>query len=256
VDAVLIDVNDTLIPSGAGHVPGAPAWTRFRQVVAGFRHTGRAVGLCSDSPLDQLRSFGRDIGLGGDFPVVAENGNVVAVDGTVRVRAPFPELSEVRAMVVDLGRELGLRQHEDAVAPEFGGRRPDGESWAFGANRRASVSVFGPPRLITAAARRLAERPGLAVDVGVQDTFLGVHPYPDLRGGKARALRRLAADGHRIVMIGNSGSDWVAPDSGVRCGFVGNADVPAAVREAAWAISPLPCLDGVLDLLSLLESRN
>jgi hypothetical protein len=59
MDVVLLDVNDTLLVSNAQEDFTLPRWTRFRRFVVRQREFGRAVGLCSDSPLSQLQEFGR-----------------------------------------------------------------------------------------------------------------------------------------------------------------------------------------------------
>ncbi|MFC6093130.1 hypothetical protein [Saccharothrix lopnurensis] len=248
---VLLDVNGTLVPAGATEVDRG-ALAGVVEAVEGLR--GRAqVGLCSDSPLRSLRDFGTSLGLAEGFPVVAENGNVTRIGGVTRVRVPFPGLAEVRAVIAGTATEHGLRRRGEQESPEFGGAPVEPGVWAFGAGRVASVAVFAEGSFVEAAGRRVAEwaadRAPLAVDSSPAHGFLGVHPYPVLRSGKAAALTALAEAGWEPVMVGDTMSDWVPPGTGVRCGFVGGALVTAEVRAAAWALARSPGAEGVAELL-------
>ena len=256
IDTVLLDVNGTLLHGGSSPYLPKGQWERLREAVGLLRADGLAVGLCSDSPLEQLREFGERIGLGSTpaFPVVAENGNVVSLRGEVRVMAPFPAAAAVRALVGGIAAAQGLEQREDVAAPEFGGPPPGHRGWAFGDNRRTSVSVFAPPSLVTAAARSLARWADdrgteLGLDCSPRHGFLGVHPYAPCQVGKRRTLEALAREGHRLLMVGDSPADWVPVGRGVRCAFVANTTVSEPVRAAAWFVSTRPGPGGVLDVL-------
>ncbi|WP_030559922.1 HAD family hydrolase [Streptomyces aureocirculatus] len=253
---VLLDVNGTLVPHDTPGPPLPRIAARLARAVALAHEAGVSVGLCSDSPLEQLRAFGHHIGLGppGRFPVVAENGAIVAWDGRLRPKRPFPHRAAVRAVVSRRALAAGLRQSQDVVGPEFGGGRPPGDAWAFGANRRSSVSVFAPPDLVTVWARYLTcwgRRAGvrLAVDAAPRHSYLGIHSCVPLRSGKRRVLAELARAGHRVVMVGDSPADWVPPGTGVRCAFVADANVPAAVRAACWHAATRPGAAGVVEVL-------
>lgn len=252
---VLIDVNGTLVPHRTPGPPPPHTAARLAEAVALAHAADVPVGLCSDSPAEQLRSLGRAIGLGpGRFPVVAENGGIVErADGTVHTR-PFPYRRTVRALVSRRVRATGLRRAEDIVRPEFGGSRPPQGMWAFGANRRSSVSVFLPPHLVLDLARYLttwARRAGvrLSVDAAAHHSYLGIHACVPLRSGKREALAQLARAGHEVVMVGDSLSDWVPPGAGVRCAFVADASVPAAVRAGCWYVAEGPGAEGVIEVL-------
>ncbi|MFH8797248.1 hypothetical protein [Streptomyces sp. NPDC017941] len=253
---VLLDVNGTLVPHDTPGPPPPRTADRLARAVSLAHGAGVCVGLCSDSPLEQLLALGHHLGLGppGRFPVVAENGAVVAWDGRLRPTRPFPHRAAVRAVVSRWARAAGLRQSEDVVGPEFGGGRPPGDAWAFGANRRSSVSVFAPPDPVTAWARSLTcwgRRAGarLTVDAAPCHSYLGVHSCVPLRSGKRRVLAELARAGHRVVMVGDSLADWVPPGTGVRCAFVADANVPAAVRGACWHAAARPGAAGVEEVL-------
>lgn len=256
-DVVLLDVNGTLVPSRFDGSLDAGAVGRFRGLVEQLTSTGVAVGLCSDSPLEQLWEFGHEFGLGevAEFPVVAENGNVIAVGGAVRVIAPFPARERIRSEVADVAAEHGLRRVVDVTAVEFGGRRPVGREWAFGANRRASVSVFGPADFVRDAGRSVnawsaANGVSVSVEFSPNASYAGIHPYRDIDRGKSRALARLVeAEPKRILMVGNSAADWIPDVPGVRCAFVADTSVPLDARVGAWHLSQKPDLEGVIDIL-------
>jgi hypothetical protein len=254
-DLVLLDVNGTLVPSRPARPPSRDEVDRLAVALAPVRDAGIAVGLCSDSPLERLRDFGHHIGRGapGTFPVVAENGNVVDL-GTPRVTAPFPWRTAVRSLVTRLARERGLVRGADVSAPEFGGRPVEDGAWAFGADRRASVSVFGPRDLVAEAGPYLTgwardNAVEMSVDCAPRNGFVGVHPYAPTTTGKRRALGVLAREGHRPLMVGDSAADWAPPASGVRCAFVGGTTVPARILAQAWYVSGRPEIDGVIDIL-------
>lgn len=254
-DMVLLDVNGTLLPSGASTGPVTQAGSGFTAAVRDLRAAGARVGLCSDSPLEQLRVFGSAIGLGdpGAFPVAAENGNVLAVGAEPRLLVGLSAAAGIRATIVGVAASYGLKQAADAVAPEFGGSPLGEREWAFGANRRASVSAFGPAEFIAAAGAALTDRArwaGISVDASPRHRYLGVHPYPLIGAGKRRALTALAGAGHHVLMVGNSLSDWVPAEKGVRCAFVADPALPAYVRASAWFCSPRPDLAGVVDVLT------
>ncbi|MEU3711140.1 hypothetical protein [Streptomyces catenulae] len=257
IGTVLLDVNGTLVPS----VPrrGAPAPETsgaFRHAVREVRAAGIRVGLCSDSPVEQLREFGRAIGLGppATFPVLAENGNVVAGE-RIRVLTPFPGRDAVRAQVAECADRHGLRHGGELRAPEFGGTPLPPGAWGLGANRRASLSVFGPVPFVAAVERHLTRWAArnsvtLAVEPSPARTYAGIHPYAPIRLGKRRALAGLAAEGLRdVLLVGDSPADWIPGVPGVRSAFVAGAALPAEAEAGAWHRSREPELAGVLDIL-------
>lgn len=258
-DIVLLDVNGTLIPADPAVAPDRDATRQLRHRLVALRARGVRVGLCSDSPLEQLRGFGHRIGLGppATFPLLAENGNVVGLDGRVRVTTPFPDRDRVRAVVSSAAAGHGLTRTDDVIAVEFGGRRLGHGEWGFGANRRASVSVFGPRTFIAAAEAVLARwtrGAGLSVDASLERGFLGIHPYAPAHTGKARAVTTLARAGHRVLLVGDSRGDWV-PDPAVCCAFVGETAITDDIRAAAWHVSTLPDVEGVVDILDIYLDR-
>jgi hypothetical protein len=263
-DIVLLDVNGTLVPSLPGGRPDPLSLRRFRSLVDRLTGMGVAVGLCSDSPLEQLWEFGGDIGLGEapGFPVVAENGNVAALDGAVRILTPFPARRSIRAGVAKAAAEHRLRRVGDVTAPEFGGSPPASGQWAFGANRRASVSVFGAPDFIDAVQQEVTGWSAdngvpVSVEVSPDRSCAGIHPYARAELGKRTALAQLASrEPKRILLVGNSPADWVPDVDSVRCAFVADPVVPGYVRDAAWYASQKAELEGVIDILGHVIRRQ
>ncbi|MFG2939703.1 hypothetical protein [Streptomyces sp. NPDC048282] len=256
-DVVLLDVNGTLVPSVPDGRTDAIAMSHFCSLVGQLTSMSVAVGLCSDSPVEQLRTFGRSIGLGRSswFPVVAENGNVVAVGSELEVIAPFPALPHIRAEVAKTAARCGLRQVGDVTAPEFGGSTPTRQEWAFGANRRASASVFGAPLFIQRVQQSVTEwsarhRVDASVELSPDGAYAAIHPYAHAELGKRRALAQLAArEPTRTLLVGNSPADWVPHVEGVSCAFVADTSIPEHLRDAAWYASQKTDLEGVIDIL-------
>lgn len=256
---VLLDVNGTLIPdelrTRAVFSKGQVA--QLQQRVESLEAAGVPVGLCSDSPLPQLRVLAGRLGLRG--PIFAENGNIVEHAGRKETLRSLPGREEL----VDLIREYAagsFREIAAVTAPEFGGREPNFErgEWAFGAGRESSLSVMGPPELIRFLGDRLSVFEGYSVDCSPEYHFLCIHVGEDYRRSKGDTLRLIARFGHATLMVGNSLSDWVEPDTGVKCAFVGNARIPEHVRGAAAFVSHAHCFEGVLEILSTvqLDSRE
>jgi hypothetical protein len=255
---VLLDVNGTLIPSGSRGRWDSAYEHQFSYLVGKLATRGIDVGLCSDSPLEQLWRFGHDIGLRGTphFPAVAENGNVVAIDGEISIFAPFPAREHIEEFVELVAAELGLHRTADVSAPEFGGTVPAEGQWGFGQNRRASVSIFGPPNFVDQVRCRLIAWSGIndvcaSIRLSSDQSYAVIHPYSCTEIGKRRAVARLTErESALILMVGNAIADWIPGVEGVRCAFVADAaPLPAEVQESAVYCSPRPDLGGVIDIL-------
>jgi hypothetical protein len=248
---VFLDVNGTLLPSDSrdGHVPDSDV-ALLRAGVATVRQRGWQVGLCSDSPVEQLRAFGRRVGLGEDIPIIAENGNCIAYGDRLVVLRSLA-VGQLKSRVVAIAHGLGMPVPEgDVVAPEFGGPviRSRGSIWAFGANRITSLTVFGPRRLIGRLGEVIAARPDRGVDCSPDAGYFALHPDGDFRRGKHVTLSQLAAQGHEVVMIGDSLSDLSPPESGVRCALVSGNQVPR--ERPTWYRAGRPLIGGVVQALS------
>ena len=253
---VLLDVNGTLIPEEQ-RSPAAFSAEDLAALgadIARLRREGVAVGLCSDSPLQPLQELGALIGITG--PVLAENGNVIHHEGwTVQVR-DLPG----REHLIELIRccAAGFTEVQPVTAPEFGGQLPRFEAgeWGWGKGRETSLSLFGPPELIRKVGDRLGGIEGISVDCAPEHNFLCVHPGADYRRNKGEVLRTLGRFNISTIMVGNSLSDWVEPDSGVVCAFVGDARIPESVREQAAFIAAGHCLTGVQEILARIYSHG
>lgn len=257
-DTVLLDVNGTLLPAGPTPSVDETTWNDLRAVLTRIRAAGITVGLCSDSPVDSLTRLGSGLDLV-DFPVIAENGNVLVLRGNSRLVSPFPDATSVQSVICNLADAHSLVRLPDVFAPEFGGSVVGEGYWAFGAGRRASLSVFAGPSFIEDAGVHVlgwAHQSGveLSVDSSPHNGFLGVHPYFCRLEGKRKALEELARQGRKVLMIGDSLADW-SPDPFVCCAFVATAKVPQSVRGRAWAVSDRSDTEGVIDLLLRVLAR-
>lgn len=244
---VFLDVNGTLLDETATDSTIDPdALLSFLSAVSALRDNGIAIGLHSDSPQAQLKELANEIGLG-DVPIIAENGAILSYNEKTVVLAPLHDKEKHMAHISRIASELGYTHVSDIVAVEFGGTPVsygNGE-WAFGANREASISVFGPAELI----RNLGDQFEGAADCSPEYNYLGVHAT-DSRQGKAIALKLLKGFGYDVHMVGNSMSDWIDPESAVPCSFVGGARITPEAAGLASYISDLPTIWGVIDCLS------
>lgn len=251
---ILIDVNGTLVSETnlSERTIAKEDINSLKKTVAKAQAKGFIVGLCSDSPSPQLLELGSQVGM--DVLAVAENGNVISYNGQIVVLHDLPGKEHLKGQIATIAKELGLAKSDDYVAPEFGGIPIDAESqkWAFGANRIATISAFGPPLFIEELGRRLHAPLGTSIDCSPADRFLGIHPVGDFKTNKAITLGAIAGTGRKVMMIGNSNSDWVFPGTGVECSFVGNARISAAVRKQARYLSGKPLTQGVIDIMEQL----
>ena len=212
-----------------------------------------AVGLCSDSPLPQLQEIAKKLGV--DGPIIAENGNIIFNDGQALTLNELPEIETYRSKIIEQGQKLGFQQTEDCIAPEFGGKQIDvnNSQWSFGANRKTSVTVFGPSQLIIDLSSCFSDNQGISIDCSPEYNFFAIHPGENYKQNKGYTLDTLSAYGHNIVMVGNSMSDWVEPEHGVVCTFVGGARINGNATNQAGYISYKPTIKGVIDILEKIQ---
>jgi hypothetical protein len=252
---VLLDLNGTIIPDDA-HSCQLPAESKLllQHQISRLAASGIQVGLCSDSPLDPLyHHIAKPLGIKG--PIIAENGNVIRYQNVEFCLRELSMIQSLRDKITDLIESsfTPYNQQKDCLSMEFGGKLPRFElnEWAFGAGRKTSISVFGPPQLIEYLDKHLPLEPGLSKDASPQYNYFAIHPS-NFRTNKGETLRALAAFGYDMTMVGNSMSDWVAPDSKVRCGFVGESTVSDDILAKASLTSEKPCAEGVIEILSRL----
>lgn len=248
---VFVDVNGTLFSddSSDGFIPQYDV-EKLKQAVREAKSKGVSVGICSDSPLPQLQILAETVGI--DGPILAENGNILYHNGQMVVMNPLTDIELYKQQVVKEAQKFGICQGLDSVAREFGGeysKNPELQ-WSFGANRYASVTVFGPSEMLKRLGEKFGAVPNISVDCSPQYNFLAIHPGDDYTQGKGKALSQLAQYNHTIVMIGNSMSDWVEPSSGVLSTFVANARITDEIVAKASYISHDILVKGVIDILN------
>lgn len=254
---VFIDVNGTLFSDDSqdGYIPQADI-EAFKETVICAQQENISVGLCSDSPLPQLKQLSEKLGLQG--PIIAENGNIIYNNNQTCIINNLPGISDYKQEIKGLADGLGYVSLQDCIAPELGGSviTTDSLQWAFGANREASITVFGPARLITTLGLGFRDKTGISLDCSPEYGFFAIHPGNDFTQNKGKTLKTLARFGHQVLMIGNSKSDWVDPSSGVTCGFVGQARITPDIASQATYISQQPTIHGVIDILeNVLQKR-
>lgn len=263
---VLIDVNSTLICDGDTYLDFTDDFKeKFSKLINELSGAGVTVGLCSDSPLEQLGILAREIGLHDDAPIFAENGNLF-FDGTdVHIFRTLEEdqLAELKANIKNMTSDFDTSQAADVVAPEFLGKPIDlDHQWAFGAGRFTSMSAFGSEEFIEFASyvvTSFAQENGLdlGVDCSPEEHFLGVHPVANFRHGKKLAIHQFwgeqVAHGEPIKsiwMIGDSMSDRMGTENpNIHSLFVANPRLDANARAGAFHISTDALDQGVLDCL-------
>lgn len=248
---LFLDVNGTLFPdeSADGYIPEEDI-THLKQAIAAAKSKGLVVGLCSDSPLPQLQEIAPKIGA--DGPIIAENGNVIFHNNSTLTLNGLPEIETYKNMVIEQAQKLGMYQAEDCIAPEFGGNYIDFQNhqWSFGANRKTSITVFGPPELIAKLGSYFnGDHQGISIDCSPKYNFFAIHPGENFKQNKGNALNILTTYGHNIAMVGNSMSDWVEPEYRVVCAFVSGARINERAKNKAGYISDKPTIKGVIDIL-------
>ena len=246
-----IDVNGTLISDEALTIQDEYK-TEFRAVVRNLEAKGYKVGLCSDSPLKQLRELSDELSLTG--PIIAENGCVIGSDeGHVTNFMSVGNISETKQQISTYINSLGdFQQVSDVLSPEFGGESPDyskGE-WGFGANRQATISVFGPKDLINKLYQQFSNCG--SIDCSPENNFFALHPGNDFTKNKAHTLEILQQFSEQVYMIGDSTSDWVDPQTGVKTCFVANTKITTQMRLQAERLSTKEDIQGVIDILESL----
>jgi sulfur carrier protein ThiS len=251
-----IDVNGTLVSesSPAEKNISPEDIETLKEIIAKKRAEGKAVFLVSDSPGPQLVELGLILGM--DEGAIAELGNVIVWMKNIIVVNPLPEKGAIQTQIRLIAKSQGFQRTKDVIAPEFpGGKsiKKSGGIWAFGANRLASISVFGPEALIESCQEKLILPENTTADFNPQDGFLAIHPKialgTDFTSNKSYTLAMLAQTGRQVTLIGNSTSDWTDPATRVRSMFVGGSRINEAMRDQAAYVSQEPLVKGVQDIL-------
>lgn len=251
---VFLDVNGTLFADNSkdGFIAPEEA-SLLKGATYDLRKRGVSVGLCSDSPLTQLKELSERLGI--DGPILAENGNLLHHKNKTLVLNTLEGIDNLKNTISDVAHNLGYQQVSDSIAQEFGGE-PIGvkNTWSFGANRETSISVFGPAELINQLKTQIVQNEqNYSVDCDPEHNYFAVHPGVNFRTNKGQSLNKLSVYGHNIVMVGNSMSDWVEPEYGVKCAFVGEARIDSKVTGKASYVSNKPDIEGVIDILEKIE---
>lgn len=248
---VCLDVDGTIVDDDAqnDYIPEEKL-KKFQKLIQELSVKGIIVGLCSDSPLPQLASFGKNLGIKG--PLIAENGNIIAFNEFIVKVNKLNDSDQIKQKILVVANELELHQVADISSQVFGGENINftDDLWGFGANRETSISIFGPANFIN----KLNEKLGIlksSASVGCypEYNYLAIHPGQDYKVNKGITLSLLKQYGHSILMVGNTMQDWVNPDTGVKCAFVQGARITKNVAGNAAYISEKPLIDGVIDIL-------
>lgn len=252
---IFLDVNGTILPAGAqdGFIP-AELQTSFKNIVEKLEHMNVAVGLNSDSPLPQLQNFAHQIGLG-ECPVLAENGAILSYKGRTHIFRTMENLDLIKETIVKNTIESTAVQANDIVGPEFGGGKLSEGEWAFGANRTASISVFGPSDIL-AEFKMKAESldSNLHSDFSPDHNFLGIHIGNDFRKGKAETLKKIVNTGHIIASIGDSLSDYAPLSLPNRVFFVSD-DLPVTITSQSHVtVTQAKGFEGVIESLKQIHA--
>ncbi len=247
---VFVDLNGTLVPEELEdrQIPEEDV-ALLKAAVKKAKGKGLQVGLCSDSPLPQLLDLGQQIGI--DGPTIAENGNILYYENQKLIVNVLSNIDTNKNALSDVANNLGYQQVDDCVAVEFGGKKINTNSsvWGFGANREASITVFGSPELIQSLGKSFQTSNGISVDCSPEYGFFAIHPGVNYKLNKGQLLQSLKAYGYNVLMIGNSMSDWVDPETGVQCAFVNGAKITPEAKQKASYISDQNLIKGVVDII-------
>jgi hypothetical protein len=251
---VFLDVNGTLIPDDStdGYIKPEDV-SKLQELIRALKEKGMSVGLCSDSPLQQLIHFGSNLGI--DGPVVAENGNIIFYNGNKIILNGINNVERIKSWLTEHLVEYGYPNVEDCIAPEFGGKSFDNPSieWAFGANRETSITVFGSEEVMRIVYPMIAKcYPSLTIDYSFSlPGYIGIH-QGEFKKQKGICLNTLSLFGHSIVIVGNSMSDWVERDNGVMCAFVAGSRIDEKTAKNCAYVSDKQTIKGVIDILEKL----
>lgn len=246
---IFIDVNDTLLQESdtGGRIDEQTA-KEVRKVAIDLKSQGFEIGLASDSTIDKLALISEQLGING--PLLAENGNIVTYGGKKTVVRGLENATKIKEDIRNLLMANSFNEVEDQKPIQFGGdhaKYSDNE-WAFGANRQTSISLYAPAGAIESIQNLLKDIPNISFDVDLKNNFLAIHPG-DFRKNKMKTAAMIKNITHRVVMIGNSLSDWINPSFGIECGFVGNAMIEESVKEQSAYLSKKRFGNGVVDIL-------
>jgi hypothetical protein len=264
---VTIDVNGTLIPDDLDHEAELDPvlLTEFQAEVARLQTAGWDVGLNSDSPYEILVEFAAKLGLT-NAVIIAEGGNIVSKGDKGVIFRELEDRNAIMGQIEQVATGAGYTRVGDAASPEFGGAQPDfsRREYSFGRGRLTSVSVIGESDLIDIlnANQRDIVPDYCSSDFSPKYNFAAVHPGKDYTQNKGQTMGMLAdalevGKGDtpaELIHIGNSGSDWTDPTTGVRTMFIGGEDrrIKDYMNDGTNCTEQ-PGMAGVIDLLRRLQ---
>lgn len=246
---VFVDVNGTIFSEEIDDGEyDKESLMQLKETISTAQKLGFGVGLCSDSSLAKLELLAKELNLEG--PILAENGNIVKFgEQTIIVRSleGFEDITEeVRKVLTSNGFEETI----DLSPLVFGGIHADYDhgKWSFGSGRISSISIYAPKRAIETLSDRFEHRKGLSIDVSPDHNYFCIHPN-DYSKNKSKTLQLIRSFTKNVLMIGNSSSDWMEPETSVDVGFVKNASVDDYHYNKAKYRAARPLCLGVSDIL-------
>jgi hypothetical protein len=264
---VTIDVNGTLIADDLTEEAQLDTLllAEFQAEVARLQAGGWDVGLNSDSPYEVLLEFAAKLGLE-NAVIIAEGGNIVSKGDQGVIFRELEDRDAVMGQIERVAAGAGYTRVADAASPEFGGTQPDysQREYAFGRGRMTSVSVLGESDLIKILAANQTDivPDECSADWSPSYGFAGIQPGNDYRQNKGQTMGMIAEalsvgkgdDPGELVHIGNSGSDWTDPATGVRTMFIGGEDrrIKDYMNDGTNC-TELAGMAGVIDLLRRLQ---
>lgn len=246
---IFIDVNGTLIQEEGEAKFDEIGFGKVREIASSLQTEGYSIGLCSDSSARKLINLAESLGING--PIIAENGNIIKY----KEKTIVIEEIKNRSGIINRARKIlnsgGFQETEDKNPLQFSGKHADYEKneWAFGSDRLSSISIYANAEAIKLFDERAKEFPNVSIDSTPEYESLIIHPK-DYRQNKGKALTLIREIGQRVIMIGNTLSDWVDPSSGVECGFVENSRIPNEIRNKSAYVSRKHLAFGVADILT------
>lgn len=255
---ILSDADGTIIPDNPFLPPdfNTNDIALLRAEILRIEENGYHFGFCSDSSIGALLQLSQRLGIE-HAPIIAENADIIYHNGQVVVLRSIPELAELHQDVQNfLLSQRPIHQRELLPTLHYAQKLDfSKEEWAIDPGRIASFAVYAPPTVIEQLGKRYGNIPNTSADISPDFNFFGVHALEGgqttYKDGKARSLAKLQALGYNTAIIGNSNSDFVPPQTGVKTFFVGGEDLvakPEYIAEAAY-VSSEPHLKGVIDIL-------
>lgn len=259
---VFLDVNGTILPAESqnGHLEPHDL-LEFQDAVAELEKTGAIVALNSDSPLPQLRAFAQKIGIP-DAPILAENGAVLSHRERKIGLRDFADLPDLKRGIQALAEKHGLFQTADVIAPEFGGAAMEAGKWAFGANRTNSLSIFSSSasrdflKEANAFIKSSYEEGAVSCDFSPEHGFLGVHAGANFRKGKSDTLEKLVREGHEVVSVGDSLSDYAPLSLPNRVVFVQDGLPADILSQPHVSVTVKKGISGVIETLKSMSQQS